>query len=403
MTDTLTHKILIIDDHLETLSIIQRVLKQHGFYVLATVNPVEGINIAKKELPDMVMVDGMMPEMSGWEVCSALRAVPELNNLRIIMFSAVSEAEQKLAGFHAGADDYMTKPTEPNEMIERIKILLENVTPRASVNETQAANVATQTLTFEELGIPPLSTSIQLPSETSLIAVMGVRGGSGTTTAAINIAAALAHAGYPTTLIDLDLQQGHVALYLKQNTSQRFTQFVEQDLLDVQAHITPFTDSLNLLLSQTPMWEDGLVDITSDKIVKLIEALAPTSPYLVVDCGNQLLPFIKPIVQRADDVIVCLRPERLSLTVGRERIQALKRVMMERAKLRPIVLDFSGHLSVPQDGIEKFLGMKVTAVIPITPKEMNLAVSKSRPLVQLDPQAKPSILMRQLAQQIIKV
>ena len=74
MTDLLTHKILVIDDHYETLSIIQRVLQQHGYNVIATVNPVEGIAIAKKELPDMVMVDGMMPEMTGWEVCSALRA-----------------------------------------------------------------------------------------------------------------------------------------------------------------------------------------------------------------------------------------------------------------------------------------------------------------------------------------
>ncbi len=405
MTDILTHKILVIDDHLETLSIIQRVLQQHGYNVLATVNPVEGIAIAKKELPDMVMVDGMMPEMSGWEVCSALRAEPDLSELRIVMFSAVSEAEQKLAGFNAGADDYLTKPTEPTEMIERVKILLENVTPRSTINTEQPTNVPTQTLTFEELGIPipPLSTSIQLPKETTLIAVMGVRGGSGSTTTAINVAAALAHAGHSTTLIDLDVQQGHVALYLKQDTSQQFTQFVQGDFYAMQDNVIHFTDSLNLLVAQTPAWENGSVDMTQETVSKILEAMAANSSYLVVDCGNQLLPFVKPIVERADDIIVCLRPERLSLTVAKERIQAMQDVMMSQAKIRPIVMDFSGHMNVPKDGIEKFLGMKLTAIVPITAKEMNLAVSKSKPLVQLDPQAKPSILMRQLAQQIIKV
>ena len=401
MTDLLTHKILVIDDHLETLSIIQRVLQQHGYHVLATVSPVEGIAIAKKELPDMVMVDGMMPEMSGWEVCRDLRADPDLAELRIIMFSAVSEAEQKLAGFDAGADDYMTKPTEPIEMIERIKILLENIDPRATSQTATTSNVATQSLSFEELGLPPLSSKSSV--ETTLIAVMGVRGGSGSTTTAINVAAALAHAGHTTTLIDLDVQQGHVALYLKQNNTQRLTQFVEQDFFDIQEHVTSFTDSLRLLLAQTPLWENGAVNLTSEKVLSLIESLAPTSPYMVVDCGNQLLPFIKPIVKNADEVVVCLRPERLSLTVAKERIQALKNIMLPEAKLRPIVMDFSGHMNVPKDGIEKFLGLKLTAVIPITAKEMNLAVSKSKPIVQLDPQAKPSILLRQLAQQIVKV
>ena len=403
MTDLLTHKILVIDDHYETLSIIQRVLQQHGYNVIATVNPVEGIAIAKKEIPDMVMVDGMMPEMTGWEVCSALRAEPALGELRIVMFSAVSEAEQKLAGFNAGADDYMTKPTEPNEMIERVKILLENVTPRSSTNTAPTANVATQALAFEELGIPPLSTSIQLPTETTLIAVLGVRGGSGSTTTAINIAAALAHAGHGTTLIDLDVQQGHVALYLKQNTSQQLMHFEENDFYAVQDNIIHFSESLNLLVTQTPVWENSFVNITQETVSKLLEAMAANSSYLVVDCGNQLLPFLKPIVERADDVILCLRPERLSLTVARERIQAMQDIMMSRAKIRPLVMDFSGHMNVPREGIEKFLGTKITAVVPITAKEMNLAVSKSKPIVQLNPQAKPSILMRQLAQQIVKV
>lgn len=403
MTDLLTHKILVIDDHFETLSIIQRVLQQHGYNVIATINPVEGIAIAKKEIPDMVMVDGMMPEMTGWEVCSALRAEPALNELRIVMFSAVSEAEQKLAGFNAGADDYMTKPTEPNEMIERVKILLENVTPRSSTNTAPTANVATQALAFEELGIPPLSTSIQLPTETTLIAVMGVRGGSGSTTTAINIAAALAHAGHAVTLIDLDVQQGHVALYLKQDTAQRFTQFEESDFYAMQDNVIHFSESLDLLVTQTRMWENSSKNITPETVSTLLEAMAANSPYLVVDCGNQLLPFLKPIVERADDVFICLRPERLSLTVARERIQAMQDIMMSQAKIRPLVMDFSGHMNVPREGIEKFLGTKITAVVPISAKEMNLAVSKSKPLVQLDPQAKPSILMRQLAQQIVKV
>ncbi len=405
MTDILTHKIIVIDDHFETLSIIQRVLQQHGYDVQATTDPVEGIAWTKTTLPDMVMVDGMMPGMSGWDVCRELRAVPALSELRIIMFSAVSEAEQKLASFDAGADDYMTKPTEPVEMIERVKILLENVSPRPSSPTSAPVSNETQTLAFEDLDLPPLSSEseVRLPAQTTLIAVMGVRGGSGTTTAAINIATALAHSGHETTLVDLDLLQGHIALYLKQNTDHGLHQLISQESDNVQEQLTSFGDSFKLLLTRTNVWEDGTTALSADEIMTIISSLAETSAYVVVDCGNQLLPFMKPIIEQAHEIVVCLRPERLSLTVAKEKIALLSGVMRPQGKLRPIVLDFSGHMNVPKEGIENFLRLQLTAVIPITAKEMNLAVSKSKPIVQLNPQAKPSILLRQLAQQMVKV
>ncbi len=404
MTDILTHRIIVIDDHYETLSIIQRVLQQHGYDVEATTNPIEGIALAKKTLPDLVMVDGMMPEMSGWEVCRELRAVPALSQLRIIMFSAVSEAEQKLAGFNAGADDYMTKPTEPTEMIERVKILLENIAPRPSETKSEPSNSKTHTLAYEDLGYSSsLSSVMDLPSNTHLIAVMGARGGSGTTTTAINVAAALALARHNTTLIDLDMQQGHVALYLKQTDAQGLNTLIQQSGEAADHHLTPLSESFNLLLSQPQQWDDENASLSVDVLTKIVQSLAQTSQYIVVDCSNHLTSHLKPLVEQANDIVLCFRPERLSLAVAKERVKHLQNVMSSQSKLRPIVLDFNGHANVPKDGIEKFLGMNLTAVIPLTPKEMNLAVSKSKPIVQLNPQAKPSILFRQLAQQMVKV
>ena len=403
MTDILTHKIIVIDDHYETLSIIQRVLQQHGYDVEATTNPIEGIALAKKILPDLVMVDGMMPEMSGWEVCRELRAVPDLSELRIVMFSAVSEAEQKLAGFNAGADDYMTKPTEPVEMIERVKILLENVAPRPSVSTSESQNNKTQTLGFDNLDLPSLSSIMDLPSETRLIAVMGVRGGSGTTTTAINIAASLAHARHRTTLIDLDVQQGHVAIYLKQPQAQGLNNLFEQGTSNVSAQLSPVSDSFDMLLTQPKLWADNHASVSIELLTEIIQTLAKSSQYIVIDCSNQMAPFLQPIIRQANEIVLCLRPERLSLTIAKERVKSIQELISEQSKIRPLVIDFSGHMNVPKEGIEKFLGMKLTAVIPLTAKEMNLAVSKSKPIVQLNPQAKPSILFRQLAQQMVKV
>jgi two-component system, OmpR family, response regulator len=132
MTTPIAYKILVIDDHPETLSIIQRVLQQQGYNVLGARSGFRGLSLAESENPDLIMVDGMMPEMDGWEFCRQIRATTRLADIPIIMFTAVDEADQKLAGFDAGADDYLTKPTEPAELIERVKMILDNHPPKAT-------------------------------------------------------------------------------------------------------------------------------------------------------------------------------------------------------------------------------------------------------------------------------
>ena len=117
-------KILVVDDHPETLDIITSVLAQHEFNVFSARSGFRGLSIAEQEHPDLIMVDGMMPEMDGWEFCRRVRKSASLAHTPIIMFSAEDDPRQKLAGFDAGADDYLTKPTEPDEMIDRVRALL---------------------------------------------------------------------------------------------------------------------------------------------------------------------------------------------------------------------------------------------------------------------------------------
>ncbi|MEJ2748165.1 MAG: response regulator [Anaerolineae bacterium] len=120
----MTYKILAVDDHPETLDIVVITLKQYGYDVVSTTLPREALKLAEAEKPDLVLLDVNMPEISGLEVCRRLRANPDLATVPIIMFTAEDEPYQKLAGFDAGADDYLTKPTDPEEMIARIEGIL---------------------------------------------------------------------------------------------------------------------------------------------------------------------------------------------------------------------------------------------------------------------------------------
>jgi len=116
-------RILIIDDEQDILDILEYNLVKEGFEVQTSLNGTRGIELAKKYIPDLVILDVMMPEMDGIEVCETLRKIPELENLRICFLTARGEDYSQIAGLDAGADDYITKPIKPRVLVSRIKAL----------------------------------------------------------------------------------------------------------------------------------------------------------------------------------------------------------------------------------------------------------------------------------------
>ncbi|MCA9986402.1 MAG: response regulator [Anaerolineales bacterium] len=117
-------KILIIDDHPETSSIVATILQNQGFDTDNARSGSVGISLAEASPPDLIILDIMMPDMDGIEVCRRLRALPVTENIPIIMFTSLAEARDKRAGFDAGATDYLIKPTHPNELIRRVEEIL---------------------------------------------------------------------------------------------------------------------------------------------------------------------------------------------------------------------------------------------------------------------------------------
>jgi CheY-like chemotaxis protein/MinD-like ATPase involved in chromosome partitioning or flagellar assembly len=404
MTSSIAYKILVVDDHPETLNIIQRVLQQEGYTVLGARSGFRGLALAESENPDLVMVDGMMPEMDGWEVCRRLRKMPKMADVPIIMFTAVDEAEQKLAGFDAGADDYLTKPTEPAELVERVQTILDNRAPKAAAKTRLHTPTSEQDVLIHDTSAP-LSSAIALGKTGGVTAVLGARGGAGATTFAINLASSLAKIGNPTTLLDLDLVQGHIALYLSQKHEKGLNNVLTSAESKwpqaIEAEISPYNDDLNLLLTHVEMENDAL-PLEPEQVQNLLQPLIKPGHSLVIDCGHQLTAVVDAVLAQADQIVVCLRPERVALANARQLLKHLQDAAPQKAQLLAIIFDFSGQMSVPQESLEKFLNHPITAVLPVSPAEMNQAVNKRIPLVQMNPHAKASLLIRQIAQQLTK-
>ncbi|MBW6482585.1 MAG: response regulator transcription factor [Vicingaceae bacterium] len=117
-------KILLVDDEQDILNFISYNLKKEGYEVFIALSGKEAIAIAKKEKPDLIIIDVMMPEMDGIETCQEIRTIDELKDTLITFLSARAEDYSQVAGFDAGADDYITKPIKPRLLVSKIKAIL---------------------------------------------------------------------------------------------------------------------------------------------------------------------------------------------------------------------------------------------------------------------------------------
>ncbi len=118
------YTILLVDDEPDILEFVGYNLRKEGYKVFTANNGKEAIEIAKKEIPHLVLLDVMMPGMDGIETCDILRGIAELKNMLIAFLTARGEDYSQVAGFEAGGDDYITKPIRPKVLTSRIKALL---------------------------------------------------------------------------------------------------------------------------------------------------------------------------------------------------------------------------------------------------------------------------------------
>jgi two-component system alkaline phosphatase synthesis response regulator PhoP len=122
------NKVLVVDDEPDVLEFLSYNLRKEGFLVFTASNGKEGLALAIKERPQLVILDVMMPGMDGIETCSEIRKQPFLADTIVIFLTARGEDYSQIAGFEAGADDYVTKPVKPKVLVSRVKALLRRLT-----------------------------------------------------------------------------------------------------------------------------------------------------------------------------------------------------------------------------------------------------------------------------------
>jgi two-component system alkaline phosphatase synthesis response regulator PhoP len=129
-------KILLVDDEPDILEIVGYNLKNEGYLVYTASNGVDALKSAKKITPNLILLDIMMPEMDGIEACEKIRGIKSLENTLIAFLTARNEDYSQVAGFEAGADDYITKPIKPKVLVSKVKSLLRRLKAENQADST---------------------------------------------------------------------------------------------------------------------------------------------------------------------------------------------------------------------------------------------------------------------------
>ena len=171
-------KILLVDDEPDILEILSYNLIAEGYTVLTASNGLEAVKSAKKNHPHLILMDVMMPEMDGIEACEQIRTFAELKDTIITFLTARGEDYSQVAGFEAGADDYITKPIKPKVLVSKIKALLRRLNEATPIENSELITVGDLTIDREAYKIIYKGNELVLPrKEFELLSLLASKPG----------------------------------------------------------------------------------------------------------------------------------------------------------------------------------------------------------------------------------
>ena len=374
----MTNKVLIIDDDVDTLKLVGLMLERQGYEISVASNGTLGLAKAAEDKPELILLDVMMPDLDGYEVTKRLRSNPALAHIPIIMFTAKTMVDDKVAGFEAGVDDYLTKPTHPAELTAHVKAVLARSAQAVTAPEANA----------------------------QIVAFLGSRSGIGTTTLALNSGVALLDQGYDVIIAEINPGHGSMGLELDIQDPSGLSNVLSRSLKDihlrsVEAEIVNHSSGVRLLLSSFHPRETELEQAVP-QIEAVVSNLASMCDLLILDLGSGLKPYTKPLLQQCARIILIVEPIYPSDAMGRALLQELETSGINTSKVGLALINRVGtSLQVPWRQVESDLGIELAGIVSPAPEQAHQASQAGSPLVDSYADSLVSEQIRKLADSLV--
>jgi DNA-binding response OmpR family regulator len=380
-------KILIVDDDADSLKLIGLMLHRQGYEVVAANAGNQALARAVNDSPDLIILDVMMPDMDGYEVCRRLRSNPKTKDIPIIMFTAKTLIDDKVAGFEAGVDDYLTKPTHPAELSSRIKAILAKTRGN---NEAEPAVAA------------PPPRQVNAAGRTLTIGVLGSKGGLGTTTLAVNLAAAMLADGGRPIVVDFQLGNGSLGLFLGAPNGSGMVGLLNRPAREITPHaleLALVTHESGVLraLTSSPYSGEALPQYNAEKIAALMRSLRAVSTAVVFDLGSGFNPIVSQLQGQLDRLVLLVEPDPISIQLARQMLYELEGDKPGRVSV--VVISRLRHKYQPSwQDVEKALEHEIHALIAPAPELAYEAVDAGVPAIMLNPESTLASQITKLAE-----
>ncbi|MDR3572762.1 MAG: response regulator [Anaerolineaceae bacterium] len=376
-------RILLIDDEPIFYKMIDHALKPSGYVLEYAKTGMDGLKAVLIFNPDVIIVDVRLPDVDGFEVVKRLRRTPRYSGIPILFLTSQNELNTKLKAFEVGADDYLVKPFQPEELVARIGLL---------VRKSEIFKNARP---------------VNLEQEQACItAVHSLRGGVGCSSMAVNLAVAYQNLwGRPTLLMDTDMHSGHIALMLNVSPVHTFDDLTSMQASEIDEDLirtitTRHSSGIDFIAAPfMPVADDAFPDELWPTLLKRLSSLYE---FIVIDTSHTFNNISIYMLNAAEHIYLMMAPDMVSIRAAINSLQLYNKLGYTQEKISVVLNQTLPTGAIKQQQIEKVLKVPVRYSIPHAPSEFIRAINFGKPILTASPDAAVTTLFEDIAYETSK-
>ncbi len=364
-------RIFVIDDDEQLLRMVGMMLERGGHTITLVNNPIDGLEKLKQDQPDLLVLDVMMPNMSGHDLAREIRKDKTIGNLPILVLTARSQEIDKTTALKSGANDYLSKPVTSQELIERVDALLTNT------NGTQASN------------------------NNFVITFFGFRGGVGKTTLAVNTAAALRRISQQEVLLmDMTPSAGQSLAHMRLQSRTSWSDLPTDGAFEwetLKENLIIHPSGLRVLPAPTVPVRP--LHLSAETVANVINIAREQMTFTVIDAPSFFSPAFEVAMNEADMALHVISPEVISIQTASQVNRLLRRSGINVKRKSHILNQITPDAQLPQSAVERGLNARVSFQVGYDVNQSR-AVAQGVPLVLTSAQSAIPTVVKRMAEAI---
>lgn len=371
-------RVLLIDDEQFYFKLLQKSLKESEYKLEYAKSGSEGLAKIPSFEPDLLIVDLKLPELDGFEIVKRLRRDPKFSYIPVIVITSQDELSEKLKAFELGADDYLVKPFQPEELVARIGILARR---GRAMQMAQKDTVRT--------------------SEATIVTVHSLRGGVGCSSIVVNLGLAFYKLwGKQTLLLDSVLTAGQVALLLDARPNATWENLVglePENLDDAAVGEIMCSHKSGIRYIASPRYPIAADTFGVEELKVLMEKTKSHNDFVVVDTSHDFSDMTIHMLSMSSTILLVMAPEMASLRTTVSAMEIYDRLGIPLDKVKIALNNNSSNPAIRQAQLEKVLKRPIDFVLPFEAGEVNRALNFGQPFILSNPDLPICLVLEKMA------